>query len=427
MHARMQEVFAGFLTHTDAQIGRLLDFLRSTGQLDNTLVMVLSDNGASAEGGRSGRANEHRFTAAVRRDGRGATWRPSRTGAVSGTYNHYSWAWAWAGNTPLRLWKRYTWLGGTRTPLIVHWPAGIARAGRGPRPVLPRDRPDADHPRGVRRRRRPGSTATTPARSTAPASCRPSPTADAPSPARHAVLRDARLALDRDRAGGRRRPITCRAGCSTRSSLMLGSRDFADRPAGPCSTSKPTSRRRPTWPPITPTWCDASSSCGWSRPGRNDVLPMDDGLATRFGAMIFPAYPPGPAKTFLPGGRPDHRRGRAPAGRRVRHHGRRRGPGRRRRGACCSRWATGMAATPSTSSTGGCVSPSPRADEPVTVTADSCCRPANIASAWPTRRRSTGEGTFTLSHDGAPVGTARFARRAAVRPPARRDVAAAGF
>ena len=41
------------------------------------------------------------------------------------TYNHYSWAWAWAGNTPLRLWKRYTWLGGTRTPLIVHWPAGM--------------------------------------------------------------------------------------------------------------------------------------------------------------------------------------------------------------------------------------------------------------------------------------------------------------
>ena len=45
------------------------------------------------------------------------------------TYNHYSWGWAWAGNTPLRLWKRYTWLGGTRTPLIVHWPGGIAEPG----------------------------------------------------------------------------------------------------------------------------------------------------------------------------------------------------------------------------------------------------------------------------------------------------------
>ena len=44
-------------------------------------------------------------------------------------YNHYAWGWAWAGNTPLRLWKRYTWLGGVRTPLIVHWPAGIAARG----------------------------------------------------------------------------------------------------------------------------------------------------------------------------------------------------------------------------------------------------------------------------------------------------------
>jgi len=52
------------------------------------------------------------------------------TGAGFRTYNHYSWGWAWAGNTPNRLWKRYTWLGGTRTPLVVHWPAGIdARSG----------------------------------------------------------------------------------------------------------------------------------------------------------------------------------------------------------------------------------------------------------------------------------------------------------
>jgi len=45
------------------------------------------------------------------------------------TYNHYSWAWAWAGNTPLRLWKRYAWLGGTRTPLVVHWPRRVSDGG----------------------------------------------------------------------------------------------------------------------------------------------------------------------------------------------------------------------------------------------------------------------------------------------------------
>src|SRR6185295_18031931 len=45
------------------------------------------------------------------------------------SYNHYPWGWAWAGNTPLRLWKRYTWLGGVRTPLIAHWPRGIEGGG----------------------------------------------------------------------------------------------------------------------------------------------------------------------------------------------------------------------------------------------------------------------------------------------------------
>ena len=49
--ARMMEVFAGFLSHTDHQVGRLIEFLRQQGELDNTLIMVISDNGASAEGG----------------------------------------------------------------------------------------------------------------------------------------------------------------------------------------------------------------------------------------------------------------------------------------------------------------------------------------------------------------------------------------
>ena len=66
MHARQQEVFAGFLTHTDAQIGRVLSSLEALGVLDNTLVMVFSDNGASAEGGKVGSFNEHRFTAHLR-------------------------------------------------------------------------------------------------------------------------------------------------------------------------------------------------------------------------------------------------------------------------------------------------------------------------------------------------------------------------
>ena len=126
--ARQQEVFAGFLTHTDAQVGRLLSSLESLGVMDDTLVMVFSDNGASAEGGQLGSFNEHRFTAHVRESLTDNLSHYEDWGGFT-TYNHYSWAWAWAGNTPHKLWKRYTWLGGTRTPLIVNWGGRVARPG----------------------------------------------------------------------------------------------------------------------------------------------------------------------------------------------------------------------------------------------------------------------------------------------------------
>jgi arylsulfatase len=128
LYARMQEVFAGFLTHTDAQIGRLVSFLREIGELDNTLILLASDNGASGEGGVVGTFNEHRFTQQLDEDIADEVARLDEYGGFR-SYNHYAWGWAWAGNTPLRLWKRYTWLGGTRTPLIVHWPDGISARG----------------------------------------------------------------------------------------------------------------------------------------------------------------------------------------------------------------------------------------------------------------------------------------------------------
>jgi len=130
VYARMMEVFAGFLSHTDAQIGRVLSFLSDTGQLDNTLVMILSDNGTSAEGGPNGSFNEHRFTHDMTDDLPELVERLDQFGGHR-AYNHYAWPWAWAGNTPFRLWKRYTWLGGVRTPLIVRWPDRIAAASNG--------------------------------------------------------------------------------------------------------------------------------------------------------------------------------------------------------------------------------------------------------------------------------------------------------
>ncbi|CAM3226834.1 sulfatase [Mycobacterium intermedium] len=130
LYARMHEVYAGFLSHTDAQIGRVIDTLERIGQLDNTLIFVLSDNGASAEGGVTGTANEHRFTHRVRDDLADNLQRLDDWGGTE-NYPHYAWGWAWAGNTPFRLWKRYTWLGGTRVPFIVHWPKHIREGGAG--------------------------------------------------------------------------------------------------------------------------------------------------------------------------------------------------------------------------------------------------------------------------------------------------------
>ena len=128
LFARQMEVFAGFLSHTDHQIGRLVASLGELGVLDDTLFVLLSDNGTSAEGGPTGSVNEHRFTHDLLDDPEEQVARIDDLGGFR-AYNHYAWGWAWAGNTPLRLWKRYTWLGGVRTPLVVHWPARVASRG----------------------------------------------------------------------------------------------------------------------------------------------------------------------------------------------------------------------------------------------------------------------------------------------------------
>jgi arylsulfatase A-like enzyme len=126
--ARMMEVFAGFLTHADAQIGRLLDFLQTIGELDNTLVMLVSDNGASPEGGPTGTTNETQFFNNGPEPLEDSLAKLDELGGPT-TFNHYPWGWTWAGNTPFRRWKRETYRGGTSDPFIVNWPAGIAARG----------------------------------------------------------------------------------------------------------------------------------------------------------------------------------------------------------------------------------------------------------------------------------------------------------
>ena len=126
--ARMMEVYAGFLSHTDQQIGRLLDFLKETGEFDNTLIMVVSDNGASPEGGPAGTTNELQFFNNAPESLEESLAKIDELGGP-GTFGHYPWGWTWAGNTPFRRWKRETYRGGTADPFLVHWPAGIRARG----------------------------------------------------------------------------------------------------------------------------------------------------------------------------------------------------------------------------------------------------------------------------------------------------------
>jgi arylsulfatase A-like enzyme len=126
--SRSMEVFAGFLSHTDHHIGRVITFLRDTGQLDNTLIMVVSDNGASAEGGPGGTTNETQFFNNAPEPLEDSVARIDELGGPT-TFNHYPWGWAWAGNTPFRRWKRETYRGGSCDPFLVHWPSGMSARG----------------------------------------------------------------------------------------------------------------------------------------------------------------------------------------------------------------------------------------------------------------------------------------------------------
>ena len=128
LYSRMMEVFAGFLSHTDHHLGRLLDYLRAQGLLDNTIVMVISDNGASAEGGPTGTTNEAQFFNNAQEPLEESLAVIDEIGGPK-HFNHYPWGWTNAGNTPFRRWKRETYRGGACDPFIVSWPAGIKAKG----------------------------------------------------------------------------------------------------------------------------------------------------------------------------------------------------------------------------------------------------------------------------------------------------------
>ena len=128
LYCRLQEAYAAFLEHTDYELGRLVDFLDQTGQLDDTLLILLSDNGASQEGQSHGSLNT---TFYENRQEDPLEYNLARiddigTGRVQ---NNYPLGWAMAANTPLKRYKQNTHAGGVRDPLIISWPRRLANGG----------------------------------------------------------------------------------------------------------------------------------------------------------------------------------------------------------------------------------------------------------------------------------------------------------
>ena len=125
---RFMECFAAFLSYTDEQIGRVLDFIEDLGDADDTVVMLVSDNGASSEGGQEGTINEGRLS---NFEGAGVGEMHSRIDEIGGplAHNNYPWGWTMAGNTPFKRWKREVHEGGVADPCIVRLPAARRSGG----------------------------------------------------------------------------------------------------------------------------------------------------------------------------------------------------------------------------------------------------------------------------------------------------------
>ena len=133
LYARFMEVYAGYLTYADAQVGRLIQYLKTSKQLDNTLIfVVIGDNGASKEGSLNGDIDRQVF-AQPRDEQENIKHNLDKIGEIGtpeGKQTNYPLGWAQAANTPFKYWKQDANAeGGTRNPLIVYYPKGIKDGG----------------------------------------------------------------------------------------------------------------------------------------------------------------------------------------------------------------------------------------------------------------------------------------------------------
>jgi len=128
LFARMAEVFAGMSEYADAQVGRIVDYLEESGQMDNTIIIYAADNGTSGEGSPNGSVNENKFFNGVEDKMVDNLAMIDKLGSPD-TYGHIPTGWAAAFSTPYRMFKRYTYQGGISDPLVIHWPKGIKAKG----------------------------------------------------------------------------------------------------------------------------------------------------------------------------------------------------------------------------------------------------------------------------------------------------------
>ncbi|PXY46156.1 arylsulfatase [Flavobacterium hydrophilum] len=133
VYARFMEVYAGFLTYTDAEIGRVVNYLKETNQFDNTVIFVaIGDNGASKEGSLVGTINQNLFAQGVsdEKNLQDNLANIGEIGTPQGLNTNYPLGWAQASNAPFKNWKQDAQSeGGTRNPLIIHYPKGIKDKG----------------------------------------------------------------------------------------------------------------------------------------------------------------------------------------------------------------------------------------------------------------------------------------------------------
>jgi len=129
LFSRLMEVYAGFSEYTDAQVGRIIDYLEKTGQLDNTIVLYAADNGASGEGSPNGSVNENKFFNGYPDELSENMKLVDKLGGPD-TYEHFPTGWAMATSAPFKMFKRYSeYAGGTCDPLVISWPKGIKARG----------------------------------------------------------------------------------------------------------------------------------------------------------------------------------------------------------------------------------------------------------------------------------------------------------